>query len=169
MKRLYFLVPDVGSAKTIVDQLLLARIEERHMHVLAKRGTPLETLPEASLLQKTDFIPATQRGLAMGGAVGTLAGLVAIALPPAGTVVAGGIILASALAGAGVGAWLSGMVGMNVGNTRLKRFEGAIEDGHLLMMIDVPRERVEEITRIVKQQHPEADIEGVEPTIPAFP
>jgi hypothetical protein len=169
MKRLYFLVPDVGSAKTIVDQLLLARIEERHMHVLAKRGTPLETLPEASLLQKTDFIPATQRGLAMGGAVGTLAGLVAIALPPAGTVVAGGIILASALAGAGVGAWLSGMVGMNVGNTRLKRFEGAIADGHLLMMIDVPRERVEEITRIVKQQHPEADIEGVEPTIPAFP
>jgi hypothetical protein len=169
MRRLYFLVPDVGSAKTIVDQLLLARIEERHMHVLAKRGTPLETLPEASLLQKTDFIPATQRGLAMGGAVGTLAGLVAIALPPAGTVVAGGIILASALAGAGVGAWLSGMVGMNVGNTRLKRFEGTIEDGHLLMMIDVPRERVEEITRIVKQQHPEADIEGVEPTIPAFP
>src|SRR3990167_3525422 len=112
MKRLYFLVPGVKSARKIVDELLVARIEERHIHVLAKRGTPMEDLPEASLLQKSDFIPAVQRGLALGGGVGTIAGLVAISLPPAGPVIAGGIILASALAGAGVGAWLGGMVGM---------------------------------------------------------
>ena len=81
MRRIYFLVPDVDVAKRIVDELLLARIEERHLHLLAKRGTPLEDLPEASLLQKTDFIPAVERGLALGGATGMLAGLVAIALP----------------------------------------------------------------------------------------
>ncbi len=169
MKRLYFLAPNIASAKAIVDELLLARIEERNMHVLAKRGTPLEDLPEASLLQKSDFIPATQRGLAMGGAAGTLAGLVAISLPAANIVIAGGIILASTLAGAGVGAWLGGMVGMNVGNTHLKRFERAINKGELLMMIDVPVARIQEITQIIKQHHPEADVKGVEPTIPAFP
>jgi hypothetical protein len=169
MKRLYFLVPNVGSAKKLVDHMLLARIEERHMHVLAKRGTPLESLPEASFMQKTDFIPATQRGLALGGVVGTLGGLVAVSLPPAWPVVAGGIILGSSLAGAGIGAWLSGMVGMNIGNTRLKRFEDAIEDGQLLMMIDVPRDRVDEIKAIVRKLDPEAHVEGTEPTIPAFP
>ena len=47
MKRIYFLVPTIELAKTIVDELLLARIEERHIHILAKRGTPLENLPEA--------------------------------------------------------------------------------------------------------------------------
>jgi hypothetical protein len=169
MKRLYFLVPNLRSAETIVDDLLLARVEERHMHVLAKRGTPLKTLPEASLLQKSDFVPAVQRGVGLGGAVGTLAGLVAVSLPPAGPVIAGGIILASALAGAGVGAWLGGMVGMNIGNTRLKRFEDAIERGELLVMVDVARGRVDEVSALIKTKHPEADVQGTEPTIPAFP
>ena len=58
MKRIYFLVPRIDIAKKIVDELLLARIEERHIHILAKRDTPLEDLPEASFLQKSDFIPS---------------------------------------------------------------------------------------------------------------
>jgi len=32
MKRLYFLVPDIKSAKKIVDEVLVARIEVRHIH-----------------------------------------------------------------------------------------------------------------------------------------
>ena len=55
MRRIRFLVPDVPMAKRIVDELLLVRIEERHLHVLAKRGTQMEDLPEASLLQKSNF------------------------------------------------------------------------------------------------------------------
>ena len=129
MRRIYFLVPDISATKRIVNELLLARIEEKHIHVIAKRGTPLEDLPEASLLQKSDFVPAVQQGLALGGSTGVLAGLVAVALPPASTVVAGGILLASALAGAGVGAWVSGLVGMSIGNRRIKEFEDAIEAG----------------------------------------
>ncbi|RMD67961.1 MAG: DUF1269 domain-containing protein, partial [Gammaproteobacteria bacterium] len=86
MRRLYFLVPDVETAKKIVDELLLARVEERHIHLIAKEGTPMEDLPEATFLQKTDFIPALERGLAIGGATGLLAGLVAVTFPPAGLV-----------------------------------------------------------------------------------
>src|SRR5439155_682216 len=40
-RRLYWLLPDVESARRTVDDLLLARIEDRHMHVLARRGTDL--------------------------------------------------------------------------------------------------------------------------------
>jgi hypothetical protein len=168
-RRLYFLVPNVEIATKVVDDLLLGRIEERHIHVIAKRGTPLGNLPKASLLQKSDFVPAVERAVALGGATGTLAGLVALALAP-GIVVAGGaVLLASALAGAGVGAWLGGMVGMNVGNTRLKAFEAAIERGQLLMLVDVPFAKVDEITERVKKHHPEAEPEGTEPTVPPFP
>jgi hypothetical protein len=169
MRRIYFLVPDLPAAKRIIDELLLARVPEQHLHVIAKRGTPLEDLPEANVLQKTDFIPAVERGLALGGAVGLLGGLVAIAVPPGMAVVAGGILLATTLTGAGVGAWLSGMVGMNLGNTRLKRFEDAVEAGQLLVLADVPRERVDAIEERVRQHLPEAEIEGTEPTVPAFP
>jgi hypothetical protein len=168
-RRLYFLVPNIDIATKVVDDLLLARIEEKHIHVIARRGTPLGDLPEASLLQKSDFLPAVERAVTLGGATGTLSGLVALALAP-GLVVAGGaVLLASALAGAGVGAWLGGMVGMNVGNTRLKAFEEAIERGELLILVDVPFEKVDEISARVKQHHPEAEPEGTEPTVPPFP
>ena len=171
MRRLYFLIPDVDSAKTIVDELLLARVEERHMHIAAADHHALTeaNLPEANLLQESDFIPAVERGLAIGGATGILAGIAAVALPGVGLVLGGGAILGIGLAGAGVGAWLSSMIGISVPSSRLSDFEEAIKAGSLLMMVDVPKNRVEEITALIKQHHPEAEIEGTEPVIPAFP
>lgn len=169
MKRIYFLVPDVATAHTIVDELLVNRVEEHHIHILARRDTPLEDLPEATMMQKSDFVPAVQRGLAVGGTTGTLAGLIGIALAPGAAVIAGGVVLASALSGAGLGAWVSGMIGLSVGNTRVKQFEKEIEEGQLLMMVDVPKARVDEITKLIRSHHPEAEFEGTEPHIPAFP
>jgi len=167
MRRLYFLLPDLDLTHTVVDELLLARIEERHIHVIAKEGTPLKDLPEASLIQKSDFVPAVERGVAMGGATGVAAGLVAVALP--GVVIAGGALLAMGLAGAGMGAWLGGMIGMDVGNSHIKQFESAIQDGQILVLVDVPKDRVDAIQSSVKKHHSEADFEGTDPTIPAFP
>ena len=73
LRRIYFLVPTVTAAKAIVDELLLARIEERHLHVVASEGTPMEDLPEAKLAQSTDLVPALQRGVSAGGLAGLLA------------------------------------------------------------------------------------------------
>ena len=169
MRRIYFLVSDIANTKRIVDDLVAAKIEERHIHVIAKRGTSLEELPEASLLQKSDFVPAVEQGLAVGGTAGMLAGLVAVMLPPASTVIAGGILLATTLAGASVGAWVSGMVGMSIGNRRTKEFEDAIEGGHFLVLVDVSADRVKEIEDRIKQHLPGVEVESTEPRVPAFP
>ncbi len=169
MRRLYFLVPDIDHTRKIVDELLLARVDEKHIHVMAKEGTPLEDLPEARLSQKSDLIPALERGLTLGGITGVIVGLVAITIPPAGVVLGGGAILASTLAGAGVGAWMATMIGVDVPNTRLTMFEEAIKHGEVLMMVDVAKDRVEEIDDLVKRHHPEVEIKGTEPAIPEFP
>lgn len=169
MRRLYFLLPSVACAKRIVDDLLLDRVEERHIHVLAKRGTPLEDLPTTSLTQRTDLVPAIERGAAAGGATGALAGLVAVAVPPAGLVLGGGAVLGFALAGAGFGAWAATLLGISTPNTQLKQFEKAIDHGQLLMMVDVPQNRVDEVEELVKSHHPEAEVRGTEPTLPPFP
>jgi len=166
-RRLYFLLPDLDTARKVVDELLLARVEERHIHVLAKEGTELQNLPEATLFQKSDFVHAVERGLALGGGTGAVAGLAAIAIP--GMVLGGGAILGIALAGAGMGAWLAGMIGMDVPNSRLDEFESAISEGSILMMVDVRKEQVDTVSQSVKEHHPEADMHGTEPTIPAFP
>lgn len=169
MRRIYFLVPDLKTASTVTDELLLARIEERHIHVIAREGTELGDLPKASLLQTSDVIPAVERGLAVGGVTGILAGVAAVSFPPAGVVLGGGAILATALAGSGIGAWMASMIGLDVTNTQIKQFEQDIEKGEILFLVDVPKERVEQIEAMVKSHHPNADIEGIEPHIPAFP
>jgi hypothetical protein len=168
MRRLYFLVPEIETTKRIVDELLLARVDERHIHVLAKRDTPLEDLPQATFLQKTDFVPALEQGLALGGATGLLAGLVAVAVP-GGLVLGGGAVLGISLLGAGLGAWWSSMIGAGIGNRRLKDYEDALARGEILVMVDVPRERLPVIEERVKKHHPEAECMGSDPTIPPFP
>jgi hypothetical protein len=169
MHRLYFLMPGIAQTHKLVNDLLLSHVEERHIHVIAKEGTPMEELPEASLLQKSDFIPAIEKGLTAGAITGVLVGIVAMAFPPAGLVVGGGAVIAIVAAGAGVGGWLSSMVGVNVPSERLKKFEAAINEGEVLVLIDVKRDRVDEIEELVIKHHPEADIEGTEPNMPVFP
>ena len=171
MRRLYFLIPTVDSATKIVDELLLALIEQRHIHIAAADHHALleANLPEAGLLQESDFVPAVERGLAIGGATGILAGIAAVALPGVGLVLGGGAILGIGLAGAGLGAWASGMIGVSAPSTRLKEFESAISEGNLLMMVDVPKQQVDEVTELIRKHHPEVEVEGTEPVIPAFP
>lgn len=168
MRRIYFLVPGIETVRKIVDDLLLARVDERHIHVLARRDTSLENLPEATFLQKTDFIPALEQGIAVGGVTGMLAGLVALALP-SGLVLGGGAVLGISLLGAGLGAWWSSMIGAGTGNRRLKDYEEAIAQGEVLVMVDVAKGRVEETEALIRKHHPEAECKGTDPTIPAFP
>ena len=169
MRRLYFMLPDLDTTNTVVNELLLKRNDEHHMHIIAKEGTPLGDLPEAGLLQKSDFIPAVERGVAVGGVTGLLAGIAAITFPPAGLILGGGAVLATSLAGAGFGEWMSGMIGLDVHNTQIAQFEEAIQRGEILMMVDVPKEKVEDIESLVQTHYPQAQMGGTEPNIPAFP
>ena len=52
MKRIYFLAPDIDITHKIVSDLLIADIEERHIHIIGKPGSHLEALPEASFMQQ---------------------------------------------------------------------------------------------------------------------
>jgi hypothetical protein len=164
MKRIYFLAPNIEVTHKIVDELKVEGLTDQHIHILAKRDTPLEGLHEAGVDIKTDFLPAVERGLALGGATGLLVGLIGLRF--AGFVVAGGPLLGIILASATFGSLAGGLMGMNVGNTRLKKFEEAIEQGELLVLVDLPLERVDTIKGLITKHHPEAEFEGVEPTLP---
>lgn len=168
-RRLYFLFPNVEVVRKVVDELLLARIDEGHMHVLAKDGTDMKGLPEANIFQKSDLVHGMEMGLAIGGATGFVAAMIAMFFTEGGLPLGVGGIFTMTLAGAFMGVWVSGMIAGDVPNTQLKAFEAAIRSGDILMMVDAPKQRVNEITELVKSHHPEADVMGVEPTIPAFP
>ena len=168
-RRLYFVLPDVKSAREMLDEFLLARIECKHIHFLSKRDSLPPDLPEANVLQKTDIVHGAQLGIGIGGIVGAVAGALLVFFPPEGITLKFVTMLAVAIGGALFGAWASSMVASAVPNSRLKAFESDMEAGKVLMMVDVPMRRVSEICDLVAARHPEAVSRGFEPTIPAFP
>ncbi|CCE25721.1 hypothetical protein [Methylotuvimicrobium alcaliphilum] len=164
MRRIYFLAPNLETTHQIVDELRAEGIEDRHIHILAKRDTPLGDMPEASVFEKTDFIPAVERGAALGATTGLLVGLAAMRF--AGFAIAGGPVLGVLVYGATIGAMMSGLAGLQVGNSRVKDYADAIEHGQLLVLIDIPKQRIDAIKQLITKHHPEAEFEGIEPIMP---
>ena len=168
-RRLYFVLPDVESARAMLNDLLLARIECKHVHFLSKRDSLPDDLPQCNVLQKTDIVHGAQLGIGIGGIVGAVAGVLLVFFPPEGITLKFITILMIAVGGALFGAWASSMVASSVPNSKLKAFERDMEAGKVLMMVDVPMRRVQEICDLISRRHPEALSGGFEPTIPAFP
>lgn len=170
-KRIYWLLPDLNSARTTMKDLLLARIEERHIHFVAREGTDMRGLHAANVLQTSDVVRSAEMGLIVGAGVGGLLGaLVAVLYPIGGPETQWGIVApALAIFGAVFGTWTSSMIGISTPSKRLQRFADQIERGRVLLMVDVPMWRVEAVEKRLHELHPEAHLEGTEPDIPAFP
>lgn len=77
-------------------------------------------------------------GLVLGGTLGWLAGIGALAIPAVGPLIAAGPIM-GLLAGAGIGGTLGGLtgalVGMGIPEYKAKRFEGIIKEGGILLSV----------------------------------
>jgi hypothetical protein len=168
-RRLYFLLPDVDCARRTADDLLLARVEDRHMHCLAKRGTELGELHEASYLIKTDLMRGAGIGLFFGVLGGVILGYMIVNHPPEGTHPGLAAAVIAALVGAVLGVWMGSMAATAVPNSRLKQFENDIARGKVLMIVDVPYEKVDRIRDIVAARHPEVVAMAQETRYPAFP
>jgi uncharacterized membrane protein YeaQ/YmgE (transglycosylase-associated protein family) len=166
---MYVTLPDLAAARQLANDLLLARIEDRHMHFLARRGTDLGELHEANYLHKTDAMHGAFTGLVIGGVVGVVVGLLLVYFPPGGASIELAAILVAAIVGSALGIWIAGMMGLQVPNTQLKGFEEEIEHGSILLMLDVPASRYEEIRGVIARSQPAAVNRGNEPMVPAFP
>src|SRR5712675_812280 len=77
-------------------------------------------------------------GAVIGGAIGWLAGIGALAIPGLGPFIAAGPIMA-ALAGAGVGGAIGGvpgaLIGMGIPEYEAKRYEGRVTKGGILLSV----------------------------------
>lgn len=168
MKRLCFLSPDYGHATAIVADLKADGINERQIYAVARSGRSLGDLPDGGP-EDNDFLPAFKRGVALGGATGMFAGLFAVAFPPVGIVVGGAGVLLIGMMGASLGGMLTGIAGASYPSSRLQAFEQDIEAGKILVMVDVPNERVEHINELIRRLEPTVEVEGVEPAAPLIP
>ena len=153
-RRLYFILPDVDSARRTADDLLLARVEDRHMRFLARRGTELDPLHEAGYLDKTD-------GPWRRGWPGARSHHRRACRRDGGGISAGRHEPAArrgadrhADGRAARRAWMASMAGAAVPNSRLRQFQADIEAGRVLMMATLrPRGRTPSWWRRAIRRH----------------
>ncbi|MGB1109985.1 MAG: DUF1269 domain-containing protein [Gammaproteobacteria bacterium] len=157
--RLYFLLPDIGHTRILVENLRAGGLSRKYIHVLANDDTPLNGLNEAGILEKTELKNGLQKGISVGGAAGLIAGLLAATFPPAGVVLAGSaVMLATTAAGAGAGALVSTMLSKDETHREVKRFCKDIRVGKVLVMVDVPPSSVQMVHEMVMRLDPKTDV-----------
>jgi len=126
---------------------------------------PIEELNEALGLRRTR-LPML---VLAGGLIGGLCAALLSIFPIAGLAIQQGAVLAMIACGGLFGIFMSTMIGSSVPNSKLARFAADLEQGRVLLMVDVPLYRVDAVRELLERRHPEASWSGVDPSIPAFP
>ncbi len=96
-------------------------------------------------------VAGVSAGGVVGGTLGLLAGIGALAIPGVGPLIAAGPVLAAlsgAAAGATVGGITGALVGMGIPEMEAKRYEGKVKGGNIL--ISVHTDSSEEQSRVEK-------------------
>ena len=141
--------PNTNSAETAVDHLVAAGFSNQDVSVLmADTNSSKEFAHEKNTKAPEGAATGVTAGGAIGGTLGLLAGIGALAIPGVGPLIAAGPIMAS-LAGLGIGGAVGGLVGALVGmgipEYEAKRYEGRVKDGGVLLSVHC--DTSEEITR----------------------
>ena len=159
-KQIYFTLPSKDQATAIMKSLTaMDDISTDDISMVASAETPLDDLPDEMVAEPNDFLPGLQRGVAAGGSVGLLAGLVAVTYPPAGLALGGGALLSLTGMGAAVGAVTSAVVGAGVPNPEFGDQIDRLDGGHILCRVDAPPERVEKVRDVVDNVCPDASVD----------
>jgi len=157
-RRLIFILPDIGAANQAADKMLLARIDDSHIHFLAKPDTDLGLLKPATTSEKTNLVLDAWRGVYIGAFIGLLGGCYVLLFPPWMTVsplwyssAHWSVVLAiTMLAGALAATIGAALIGVNLFNTDLNRFKDRINQGEILMIVRVPFYKVSKVRRIMQ-------------------
>jgi rhodanese-related sulfurtransferase len=138
-----------ADAERAVDSLVSAGFSNQDVSVLMpdKQGSR-DFATEKNTKAPEGTTTGVVSGGAIGGTLGLLAGIGALAIPGLGPFIAAGPIMAT-LAGLGVGGSVGGLVGALVGmgipEYEAKRYEGRVKDGGVL--VSVHCDSSEEVSR----------------------
>ena len=129
----------VAQAEAAVDNLTRAGFSSNDISVLMPDN---QSAQEFAHQKNTKAPEGTTAGVAtggiIGGALGLLAGIGALAIPGVGPLIAAGPImgtLAGLGAGGAVGGLIGALVGLGIPEYEAKRYEGRIKDGGVLLSI----------------------------------
>jgi hypothetical protein len=138
-KSVMCIVQSQSNAEEIVRRLQAADFSGNDISVLLpNKGGSKDFAHEHNTKAPEGAIAGVGAGGVLGGTLGLLAGIGALAIPGLGPFIAAGPILATlsgAAAGAAVGGVAGALIGMGIPEMEAKRYEGKIKGGNLLISV----------------------------------
>src|SRR6185295_5261535 len=148
-KSVFCIATSRDQADRIVDQLKNANFSNNDISVLfPNNGTTRDFAHEKNTKAPEGTVAGAGTGGVIGGALGWIAGIGALAIPGVGPFIAAGPIVAAlsgAAIGAAVGGIAGGLIGLGIPELEAKRYEGKIREGNI--PISVHTETSDEIAR----------------------
>jgi hypothetical protein len=156
------IVKSTPAAESVVARLQASGIQTNDVSVLMpdKRGTR-DFAHEHSTKAPEGAITGVGAGGVIGGTLGLLAGIGALAIPGFGPLIAAGPLMATlsgAAAGAAVGGIAGALVGMGIPEIEAKQYEGKVRGGNILIAVHTESP---ETRKVVEQILKEAEASDV--------
>ena len=131
--------PEYADVENGVDALKVAGFRNTDISVLFPENVGTKDFAHKKETKAPEGTAAgATTGAVIGGGLGWLAGIGALAIPGLGPFIAAGPIMA-ALAGVGVGGAVGGitgaLIGMGIPEYEAKRYEGRVKDGGILLSV----------------------------------
>jgi heat induced stress protein YflT len=150
------------QAERIVDQLQQGGIASSDVSVLFpdKRGTK-DFAHEHNTKAPEGAVAGVGAGGVIGGTLGLLAGIGALAIPGVGPLIAAGPLMATlsgAAAGAAVGGIAGGLIGLGVPEYEAKAYEGKVRGGNILVAVHAENSETEKRAKQVFEANSAHDI-----------
>lgn len=149
------IVDDQARAESILGALQSAGFSTNDISVLMpdKRGTK-DFAHEHNTKAPEGAVAGVAGGGLVGGTIGLLAGIGALAIPGLGPFIAAGPLMAAlsgAAAGAAVGGVAGALIGMGIPELEAKKYEGKLRGGNVLMAVHVEdREQQKRAEQVLK-------------------
>ncbi|MEI6391499.1 MAG: hypothetical protein WCT12_10380 [Verrucomicrobiota bacterium] len=138
-KSVFCIANSRAQADRIVDQLKTANFSNNDISLLfPDKDTTRDFAHEKHTKAPEGAVAGAGTGVVIGGALGWIAGIGALAIPGVGPFIAAGPIIAAlsgAAVGAAVGGIAGGLIGLGIPEIQAKRYEGKVKAGNILLSV----------------------------------
>jgi len=138
-KSVFCIATSRNQADQIVDRLKSANFSNNDISALfPDKGTTHDFAHEKNTKAPEGAVAGAGTGGVIGGALGWIAGIGALAIPGVGPFIAAGPILAAlsgVAVGAAVGGIAGGLIGLGIPEIEAKRYEGKVKAGNILISV----------------------------------
>lgn len=153
-RTIYFLFHDEKAVRSIISELeSKLGLDDFQLHAVTAEGHGLVEMPGATVHRKSPAAARLERLLWYLSITVFAVALIAMAL----SLLAASWVLAALFGLLVVGAQLSGYLFVNrIPNAQLDRFRTGLEQGDIVLVVDVPRKDVERVRNFVYNRYPDS-------------